>query len=165
MSGYPLSELLMGIAQIAIAFVGFSAIIEVFRGRSQSERSQFENLLARTMIEFGFSALFLALMPLIVFRYAPMQSTGLWRALAAIATTVLAAHFWIYWQRRSKVANQAFLMPRVYRAWAITTWAVIFGSIAGLLGFLPPDAAFVAILVWLLASGSISFVVIVSAIN
>ena len=155
----------MGIAQIAIAFVGFSAIVEVFRGRSLSERSQFENMLARTMIEFGFSALFLALAPLIVFRYAPMQSTGLWRAMAAIASTVLAAHYWVYWRRRSKVTNEAFLMPRVYSAWAFTTWIVIFGSIAGALGLVPPDAAFVATLVWLLASGSISFVVIVSALG
>lgn len=165
MSGYPLSELLMGIAQIAIAFVGFSAIVEVVRNRSHHERSQFENMLARTMIEFGFSALFLALVPLIAFRYAPLESNSLWRGMVTFATVALIAHFWTYWRRRSKMTNQAFLMPRVFRAWVITTWVVILGSVAAVFGLLPPDAAFVAILVWLLASGSISFVVIVSALE
>ena len=165
LDSYPLGELLMGIAQISIAFVGFSAIIEVFRDRSRSERSQFENMLARTMIEFGFSALFLALAPLIVFRYVSTQSTGTWQAMTAVATMVLAAHFWIYLSRRSKLTNQAFLMPRVYRVWVITTWGVILGSVVAVLGLLPPDAAFVGILIWLLASGSISFVVIVSALD
>lgn len=89
MAGYPLGELLMGIAQIAIAFVGFAAIVEVVRERTHHERSQFENLLARTMIEFGFSALFLALLPLVALRFFPAVFRA-WMTLTLIVVAGLA---------------------------------------------------------------------------
>jgi len=165
MSDYPLSELLMGIAQISIAFVGFSAIVEVVRDRTQHERSQFENMLARTMIEFGFQALFLALLPLIVFRYVPDHSNSIWHALLALAVIVLVGEFVVYRRRRGRIAKSTFLMPRVFLGWASANALVALGAMASLAGLFPIDAAYVATLVWLLISGSISFVVIVSVLE
>jgi len=165
MNNYPLSELLMGIAQISIAFVGFSAIVEVVRDRTQHERSQFENMLARTMIEFGFQALFLALLPLIVFRYVPDQSPVVWRGLLALAVAALGGQFLIYMRRRTRVEQPTFLMPRVFVGWAGASALIVLSAFAGLAGLIPVDAAYVAILVWLLISGSISFIVIVSVLD
>ena len=155
----------MGKAQISIAFAGFSAIVEVVRDRTRHERSQFENMLARTMIEFGFLALFLALLPLIVFRFVPDQTHSLWCALLTLAVVVLLGEYLIYKRRRGRIAQSMFLMPRVFFGWTLANAVVTLGALAGLAGQFPVDATYVAILIWLLMSGSISFVVIVSVLD
>jgi hypothetical protein len=154
MAEFPLGELLMGIAQIAIAFVGFAAIVEVVRERTQQERSQFEHFLARTMIEFGFSALFLALLPLLIIRFYSDESPSLWQALAGLITIVMATHVLVYSRRRQRDRNKIFLMPIVYRAWMLASVAVVAALIAGILGVLPPEAAYVLAPTWFLVSGS-----------
>lgn len=165
LSNYPMSELLMGVAQISIAFVGFSAIVEVVRERAERERSQFENLLARTMIEFGFSALLLALLPLLISRFMGPFSDSAWRSLAGVLAIVLAVHLWVYARRRRRVNQASFLMPAVYRAWLAGSAIVILALGGGAMRILPPGGVYVVGLAWLLISGSISFIVIVSVLE
>jgi hypothetical protein len=98
----------MGIAQISIAFVGFAAIVEVVRDRTQTERSQFENMLARTMIEFGFSALLLALLPLLVSRFSEALFARVWGVLAGVGSVALIAHIAAYTSVDAVSANQTF---------------------------------------------------------
>lgn len=165
LSNYPMSELLMGIAQIAIAFVGFAAIVEVVRERAQRERSQFENLLARTMIEFGFSALFLALLPLLISRFSATFPDIAWRSLTGILAVVLTTHLLVYSRRRRRVNRVSFLMPQVYRAWTLGSGAMVLVLGTGAIPILPPSGIYVVGLAWLLISGSISFIVIVSVLE
>jgi len=164
LSSYPASELLMGIAQISIAFVGFAAIVEVVRERER-DRSQFENLLARTMIEFGFSALFLALLPLLISRFLEPFPNAAWQSLSGVLAAVLTLHLAVYSRRRRRVDQAAFLMPGVYRAWKYGSGAVVLALGGGAANLLLPSGVYLAGLAWLLISGSISFIVIVSVLE
>ncbi len=60
------SEYLYTIAEVSIAIVGFSAVVVVFRNRGEQALSRLELRLISFMIERGFAALFLSLLPVLL---------------------------------------------------------------------------------------------------
>lgn len=71
------SEYLYTIAEVSIAVVGFSAVVVVFRRRGGEALSQAELELISFMIERGFAALFLSLLPMLL-SHIGVPTAGVW---------------------------------------------------------------------------------------
>ena len=82
------SEYLYTIAEVSIAVVGFSAVVVVFRRRSGDALSQVELKLISFMIERGFAALFLSLLPVLL-SYLGLSAAGVWGLSSGVLATYL----------------------------------------------------------------------------
>ena len=157
-----LSDLLV-LAQISMAFVGFAAIVVVFRERGGEEWSGFQIALISTMIEFGFAALFFSLLPVVLSRLGITGDLA-WRGCSVLIGLFLLVYLSRYGRRRQSAAQTEShnLRPGVFRFWLGSTFGVgvaQLGSSVGVLG-LPVDGVYLAGVVWMLASGAIAFMVI-----
>lgn len=81
------SEYLYTIAEVSVAVVGFSAVVVVFRNRGGQALSPVELKLISFMIERGFAALFLSLLPMLL-SHLGLSGAGVW----AISSGTLALY-------------------------------------------------------------------------
>ena len=73
------SDYLYTTAEISIAIVGFSAVVIVFRKRGGEALSQVELMLISFLIERGFAALFLSLLPMLL-SHLGLSPASVWAA-------------------------------------------------------------------------------------
>ena len=83
------SEYLYTIAEVSIAIVGFSAVVVVFRKRSGEALSHIELNLIAFMIERGFAAVFLSLLPVLL-SHLGLSAAGVWALSSGVLALYLA---------------------------------------------------------------------------
>ena len=93
------ADFLLTVAEIAIAFVGFSAVVIAFRESGGQRMSPYQHLQIRVMIEFGFSTLFLAGVPLVL-SFLDIAPSLVWRISHGIFGFFLVVYFANYQLRR-----------------------------------------------------------------
>lgn len=100
------SETLTALAEVSVAFAGFSGIVTAFRRRSPGEWSDLDRFRFRFMVEFSLATLLLSLLPLI------LAEMGLAEPRAwSVASFLLGAGALAYltrsilWLRRLAAAN------------------------------------------------------------
>lgn len=100
------SDTLTALAEVSVAFAGFSGIVTAFRRRSPGEWSDLDRFRFRFMVEFSLATLLLSLLPLI------LAEMGLAEARAwSVASLVLGAGALAYltrstlWLRRLVAAG------------------------------------------------------------
>jgi hypothetical protein len=107
------SDFFLTIAEISLAFVGFSAVVVALRQSGAAQWSSFQRFSARILIELGFACLFLALLPLLLQLLGVGEPT-VWQLSCASLGLFLLAYFTAYPFRRRPIAT---VSPA--RRWAI----------------------------------------------
>ena len=95
------SDLLLTLAEISIAFVGFSAVIVIFRQFASGEFSRFQHLQVAVLIRGGLLVLFLCVLPLLLELF-PLPSVLAWRLASGVQALVIAAHLALYAAERTR---------------------------------------------------------------
>jgi hypothetical protein len=104
------------LATLAMTFVGFCAIVLIFRQSMGAESSKFHRYASHVYIELGFiSAAFAMLGPLLA--ACDLPAAVVWRVTSAIIAVVLVAHTWSILKRFK--ANRPGPFPM--RVWVNTT--------------------------------------------
>ena len=73
------ADFLLTLAEISIAFVGFSAIVIMFSRFGSGGESRFQSLQVSVIIQIGLLALFLSLLPLLLGLF-PLNEVSVWRS-------------------------------------------------------------------------------------
>ena len=153
------ADFLLTLAEISIAFVGFSAIVIVFRRFGAGPGSAFQNLQVSIIIEMGLLALLLSLLPLLLSMF-PIDEITSWRLASLLFSMVSVLLIATYSRRRSHVQ----IPPEVSRRrYLVRTAAAALLIVLQLLNALLLPASSVAAvyclgIVWLLAIVSHAFV-------
>lgn len=145
------------IAEISIAFAGFSGLIIALRGGS-GPLTEVEKFRLRVMLLLAFGALFLALLPELLF-YAGIEP--LWRlaSLVFAAYSVVAVGWWIIVSMRMKNPH-----PEIFH-WSafsrmigghVIAFALQLGVVAGLIVDAAP-ATYLAGLIWYMVHAAQQF--------
>ena len=90
---------LYSIAAVAMAFVGFSAIVVILRQTLGTGLSSFQLLLMQLLVEHGFVVVFLSLLPLLLALF-DIPHELIWRLCSGVATFVITAWLSHYLLRR-----------------------------------------------------------------
>jgi hypothetical protein len=96
---------LLTIAELSLAVVGFSAIVTALDRAGNANKSPYQLLLVRAMVEFGFAALLFALLPFVVGFFGIGDTWTL-----RLSNTSLSIFFFVYFpfyqRRRSAAAGE-----------------------------------------------------------
>ncbi len=146
-SGY-----LYTLATLAMTFVGFCAIVLIFRQSMGAESSKFHRYASHVYIELGFaSAAFAMLPPLLA--ACDLPAATVWRVASALIAIALVAHTWSILKRFK--ANRPGPFPA--RVWtnSTVTGLIILALLANAAAFyMQPNAAPIAIAAtWRLVMG------------
>lgn len=95
------TDFLLTVAEIAIAFVGFSAIVIVFRRFASGAESGFQNLQVTAIIQVGLLALLLSLLPLLLGLF-PFANAAAWRLSSVLFALSSALYVASYARRRAR---------------------------------------------------------------
>jgi hypothetical protein len=156
------AEFLLTIAEISLAFVGFSAVIVAFRQAGGRTWSQFERLLIRGMIELGFAALFFALVPHILV-YLHFPDPWVWGLSSTSFGLFMAGYNVNYLIRRRRVggAAESPVRPVVLYTRMSISFLIAAALILSAFDVLVPRGvgAYALGVTWLLALGAIFFLV------
>ena len=156
---------LLTTAEIAIAFVGFSAVVVAFRESGGQRLSPFQHLQVRVMIELGFATLFLAAAPLML-SFLELEPATVWRISHAAFGLFLLLYFGNYHARRrpraepgsSPVRSPMFIV-RIVVTYGLGVLFLM--AAAGVL--LPAGLALYATgLAWVLALAALAFLIMVT---
>jgi hypothetical protein len=80
---------LYALAASAIAFIGFSSIVIIIRQTLGAGLSPFHLLLMQFLVEHGFVAFFLSLLPMLLALF-PVEHVIIWRVCSGVATSVVS---------------------------------------------------------------------------
>ena len=149
-------DVLLAIAEIAIAITGFSGLIGILARRERLERSSIEFFRLRWMLEYSLFALGLSLLPFLVFS-AGLSDQSSWRLSSGLAF----AGFVFYLP-----ANRAFLSDFVKRAtalervmaWGDLAFILVLAENALGLPFAPNELAYLGAVYWNLFGAALGFV-------
>ncbi len=96
-------EILMGVANIAIALAGFSGVVVVFGSRSEGSWHPGDRLRLGFLLEASFTACGFALLALLL--YSLLETPGeAWATCSALWVSYMT--FSLYWSRRRILDNQ-----------------------------------------------------------
>ncbi len=98
------TDLLLTLAEISIAFVGFSAVIVIFRQFAGGEFSEFEHLQVAVMIQGGLLSLFFSIVPPL-FELLPIPPVHAWRFASAVQALVSAAWLISFLRKRRRAVE------------------------------------------------------------
>jgi len=161
----PGEEFLLTTAEIAIAFVGFSAVVVAFRESSGHRLSQFQHLQVRVMIELGFATLFFAGAPLVL-SFLDLASSTVWRIAHGAFGLFLLIYFGNYHVRRRPRADPGSSPVRspLFVVRIVVTYGFGVLSLMAAVGLLvPAGLALYAIgLAWVLAIAALAFLIMVT---
>lgn len=147
------------IAEISIAFAGFSGLIVAFR-RNVGPLTEVQKFRLRILLSLAFGALFLALLPELL-QFLGVTANNVWRfaSTAALLYSVIFIAFWFLASRR--IAKFA---PEIFDEWAFRRMALGHGIVAlllvGVITSLVRDKAagiYLATLIWYLVHAAQQF--------
>lgn len=128
------------LAEVSVAFAGFSGIVTVFRRRNPGDWSRLDRFRFRFMVEFSLATLTLSLVPFFAFELG-LEGRALWRT----CSVVLAVGGAIYLVRavrgiRGLVAAEEPVAPRVALLGFGVGAAVVSSAASNAAGWLPRPA-------------------------
>ena len=152
------SDVLLTIAELAVAFAGFSSIVVVFQHRDPAQWSPAISMRLRAMIEGSLGALYAALLPFAL-EGLGMQGVVLWRAASAGAFLALAIQGAVLFRRARALLPQGELKRGFTFGTAavnLLVMALLLANSAGALG--PPGyGPYVVAVIWGLVVASLVF--------
>ena len=95
-------DLLLGIAQVGAAFVGFSSIVAIF-GRSDGAWDQSDRIRFRNLVELALLVAILGFLPLAVFTLHPVTADT-WAVSSAVLGCIVAIDL-LLWVRRARILH------------------------------------------------------------
>lgn len=96
------TELLIGIAQLSIALVGFAGLVAVFVGSKGGVWDPFSRFRLRNLIELGLMVTFVSVMPLILYGLG-IPEEHLWRLACGIYLLILFVTMYLSTSRLLKI--------------------------------------------------------------
>ncbi len=145
-------DYLQRLSSLAVAFVGFSAVVVALRRALGAELSELHVYFVRLFIEGGLAVAALGLLPAAL-AFTGLGEATIWRVSSAAAALLFTAYLVILYRRRRRVTNGQF--PA--RTWV--DFALYLLPILGLwvnalgIGFTPGAALYALALTWLLVLG------------
>ena len=162
------SDFLLTVAEISIAFDGFSAVVAVFRQGRGELLSPLQQLLLRVMIELGFAALFFSLAPFVL-SYLDVAQGWLWPLCDVSLGAFMIIYFTHYGFRRRRYGalNESPVSARsIYSRIAVNHALGIIALLAGFDLILEPSLGIYALgITWLLALGALTFIIAVGVME
>jgi len=95
-------ELLLGIAQVGAAFVGFSSIVAIF-GRSEGAWSQSDRIRFRNLVELALVVAILGFLPSVVFSLEPLTADT-WSVCSGVLGSIVTIDV-LLWVRRARILH------------------------------------------------------------
>ena len=147
----PSADFLLTLAEISIAFVGFSAIVFVFLRFGSGGESRFRNLQVSIIIQIGLLALFLSLLPLLLGLF-PLDEVRVWRSSSLLFALAGVLQMVSYTRRRAGLHVPPEVTQRNYLVRIAASALVIVSQLLNAF-LLPPSwvaAVYCAGVTWLL---------------
>lgn len=110
----PGSDAFSTLAEVAVAFLGFTGVVGIFGGRG---RPPAVTLRLWVMVELGLALLLLALLPMVLHELGS-RGAALWTLCSGAAALFVLAHF-------------AFVVPRIVPYLRAGTWGRVPGGVNG----------------------------------
>ena len=132
-----MNELLALLAEIAVGFTGFAAIVSTLGTAPSEADARLDRLRLRNLVEIGVVMVLMAILPLVLLQ-AENGTEWAWPVSAILLTTALVAIIYFHGSRNraAKIAEFA----GYNRLGALTIWALGLASLAVLiLGLVAPD--------------------------
>ena len=143
---------LLTVSELALATVGFSAIVVALGVRDQKSRAEYYTLLTVVMVEFGFATLLFSLLPVVISFFEIGEGRS-YSAAAGLMALFYVVYFPLYQRRRTQALVEAERSPKIaYRLRLAVTYsiaAILALAAAGLVPF-NPIAVYTVGLSWLL---------------
>ena len=124
------SEILLTLAEVAVAFVGFAGIASVFARRLDSAPQAVVAVRLRGMVDAGLVACFAAVLPLIIASY-PMSTSASWRLSSLVFAVAWSLVFLNAQARLRRLSKSGVSWSG--SAWRGTTWIFYFAAATPLL--------------------------------
>ena len=153
------SDILLTLAEVAVAFVGFAGIASVFaRGLDQVPNAVVAVRL-RGMVDTGLTACFAAVLPLVVASY-PLSASATWR-LSSLGFAGLFSLVWVVAQARLRRMTKAgvdwgspLYRRTLWGVW-VTTMTLLLANASGLSKGLEGPLYLTALLVTMVLAGTL----------
>lgn len=150
---------LQTVAEIGIAFAGFSGLVIAFR-RKAGPLTIVHKYRLRVLLALAFGAMFLALLPDLLYSLS-MSAPAVWRS-ASLAALVFSCAFLTWWLVASR--HMVRVVPEIFHRWAVVRMAtghvtivlLLLAAATGLAGRYAA-AAFLAALIWYLMHAAQQF--------
>jgi hypothetical protein len=147
------STFLSTLAQVAISFIGFCAIVIAIRQTTGAPLTSLQILITRTLIEHGFFVVAFSLLPLLL-HLAAIERLNVWAVPSALAGIIC-----IYWNLRYPFKYKKVRpTPMPKHIWFNIVVSVIGGVVlllnAGGYWGLPKMAPYVIVLAWIAFQGA-----------
>jgi len=153
-------NLLHTLAEVSIAFTGFSGVVGVFGGGSALSEPE-RNFRVRLMIVGSLAAFFGSLIPLVLGQFESLAPRVWLLCCPLFATFVILNSLSVYRQTRALASagnySRPWFAPIIYPLNLFLALALIGATFA----FLPGHSVYIAAIVWHLALASIQFLVLV----
>jgi hypothetical protein len=154
------------LAEISIAFVGFSAIVVVLQQQGGKSNTEFQRFGSKIIIEIGFSCVFFSLLPTIILLF-DRTSAHVWQISTALFGLFLIVYWSLYMLRRSPVTKTGRVSPistwfRVGLTWLFGL-SLLLASVG--LTFVNAIALYTTALVWQIGLGAIIFLIIITIVQ
>lgn len=119
------SEVLLTLAEISVAFAGFSSIVATFQKRSGDDGASFDHFRFWIMLEFSLASLLFSLLPFALY-FAGLSGPAVWSSAGATMVAFIVAHGFgfVFLRRRAR----AVLDSSITRPFLIAS-QLIYGSV------------------------------------
>lgn len=155
------SNILVALAEVAIGFAGFSAVVAaLFRRRRIGDMMPFDEVRFLVMLEFSLTVLVFSLLPLAL-EVLGIDENRAWRVASRLFAGFLIFHLvgdYILTIRRKRVATQSITWPIYIMSSlgiAVCALALLLSSFGAQIG--EPAGVYIMCLLWLIVLAAIHF--------
>ena len=154
------TDLLVGIAQVSLALLGFTALLSSLEGTTEEDINSFNSVRIMSTIELSLLALVFSLLPHVLAGFG-FSGALLWRVLSGLLGFWLGITWFriAVWHRRIRGGALNIDTPIAYTLALATSAVVTVGLSATAMGFLEGNemGAYLAGVVWLVFNAAFAF--------
>ena len=148
------------LAEVSIAFTGFSGVIGVFGGGSALSEDE-RTFRVRLMIVASLAAFFGSLLPLALGEFEFMTPLVWLVCCPLLAAYAALISLNVYRQTRALAFGDSYSRPWFAPIIHSVSWLLVFALIGATFGLLPSHSVYIIAIMWQLAIASIQFLLLV----
>ena len=131
-----IEDLLLTISELGLIFAGFTSLFIAFRRHERDQWRPIELIAMWIMVGCSLGALFLSLLPVVLFHYGVSQST-LWATSSSALGLFIFVFVGMLWTRIRRPRTE-LILPRANLAFRLLAMVTAFTQLLGLLIFSYP---------------------------
>ena len=160
-----IEDSLLTISQLGLIFAGFTSLFVVIRGPEHNQWRPIELIAMWIMVGCSLGALFLSLLPVVLFHYG-MSDSALWASSSGVLGLFILVFVGVLWNRIRRPRTE-LILPRGNLAFRILAIVTALTQLLGAVDLLVPRGAptYLLGLVGLLAMAVFPFIAFLSLIG